>query len=103
MAKIAAAAKTATPAKAKSGCCAMRMILTCFPRTSVASLRRTVFKDETYLRGFLAASLTSLVLAHAADRGVELAAIDEDPGAVIEKHQRDHGRREPGVIGDVSV
>ena len=46
MAKIAATAKTATPARANSGCCAPRMILTCRPRISVAPFRRTVSGDE---------------------------------------------------------
>jgi hypothetical protein len=42
MAKIAPAAKTATPARANSGCCATRMILTCRPRIFVAPYRAHV-------------------------------------------------------------
>ena len=43
------------------------------------------------------------LLAAAHDRGVELAAENEDRGDHIEEHQRDHRRREARVIGDVGV
>jgi hypothetical protein len=40
---------------------------------------------------------------HARDRGVELAAVNKNPGAVIEIHQRDHRRRQSGIIVHVRV
>src|SRR5215831_2382170 len=44
-----------------------------------------------------------LRLTQARDRGVELDAVNKNPGAVIEKHQRYHRRRQSGVIVHVRV
>ena len=63
--------------------------------SSTRSTRRSAHRPPPRLR--------SRLLAHARDRGIELAAIDENPGAEIEKHQRDHRRGEAGVIGHVGV
>ena len=41
--------------------------------------------------------------AHARDRGIEFAAENENPGTVIEKHQRDHRGGEAGIVGHVGI
>ena len=71
----------------RHGRCQLAMTRTTRPRNATRAARAPARTAGPRLR-----------LTHARDRGVELAAVNKNPGAVIEKHQRDHRRRQSGAL-----